>query len=105
MSIFCANDHGWVVDHALYIQKIYQSTYFDKKLRVNDNNGFIIKTKDQNGNSRSLSLRSELFGIHHPFMTELQFQKYRLKNTAQTGDREFEPGSQKVREIEVYSHL
>ena len=104
MSIVCANDHGWVVDHALYIHKIYQSTHVDEKLWFDDNNGCIVKTEDQNGgDSRSMSLRSELFSIHHPFMTELQFQKYKLKNTTETGDHELKAGSQKVCGIEAYT--
>ena len=104
MSIVCANDHGWVVDHALYIHKVYQSTHVNRKIWVDWNDGCIIQAEDKNGDSRSLSLRSELFSIHHPFMTELQFQKYKLKNTAETMGHELEPGSQKVCEIEAFSH-
>ena len=104
MSIVCANDHGWVVDHTLYIHKVYQSTHVNRKIWVDCNDGCIIKAEDKNGDSRSLALRSELFSIHHPFMTELQFQKYKLKKTAETMRHELGPGSLKVCEIEAFSY-
>ena len=101
MFIVCANDHGWVVDHGLYIHTVYQSTHVNRKIWVYCNDGCIIKADDKNGDSRSLALRSELFSIHHPFMTELQFQKYKLKKTAETMRHELGPESLKVCEIEA----
>ena len=68
MAIVCTSEYGWVLDHAKYSSICYENTK-EKCFRA----------KVTHRNYLNLCLKPDLFKLHHPFMTELQFEKYKEK--------------------------
>ncbi len=80
MAVVSKCEHGWLIDHEAYLWEVYKSTLIGQDASILES-GLITTVNSDKAGVTNFSFKSDFFEIHHPFMTEQQFEKYSRKAT------------------------
>ena len=88
MAVVRESDSGWVIDHCSYLNAIYTDTFAQDTVINEENQELIIAAKqpETEEKKKSYGLNEDLFKVHHPFMTELQFDKFQRETEVKANE-------------------